>query len=98
MNTKNIMSNFNKVSKMVLWTIIFIVASAILFTKVSKTKEKYNFLDLQMQYKNYILVEKVRNGEEYKFTLRNPITEKDNTVYVEYYLYHHVYFVGDNIK
>lgn len=92
------MYNFNKVSKRILWTIIFIVITVLLFTKVNKTREKYNFLDLQMQYKNYILVEKVRNGEEYRFTLRNPITEKENTIYVEYYLYHNVYYVGDKIK
>lgn len=92
------MNNFNKVSKTILWTIIFIVIAALLFAKVNKTREKYNFLDLQMQYKNYILVEKVRNGEEYRFTLRNPITEKENTIYVEYYLYHNVYYVGDKIK
>lgn len=92
------MNNFNKVSKIILWTIIFVVVAALLFTKVNKTREKYNFLDLQMQYKNYILVEKVRNGEEYRFTLRNPITEKETTIYVEYYLYHNVYYVGDKIK
>ena len=38
------------------------------------------------------------NDEEYKFTLRNPITNQNSTVYVKYYLYHHVYFVGDTIK
>ena len=51
-----------------------------------------------MKYKNYILVNKERsitNDEEYKFTLRNPITNQNSTVYVKYYLYHHVYFVGD---
>lgn len=54
-----------------------------------------------MKYKNYILVNKERsitNDEEYKFTLRNPITNQSSTIYVEYYLYHHVYFVGDTIK
>lgn len=59
------------------------------------------FVDLQMKYKNYILVNKERsitNDEEYKFTLRNPITNQNSTVYVKYYLYHHVYFVGDTIK
>lgn len=62
---------------------------------------QYNFVDLQMKYKNYILVNKERsitNDEEYKFTLRNPITNQNSTVYVKYYLYHHVYFVGDTIK
>ena len=54
-----------------------------------------------MKYKNYILVNKERsitNDEEYKFTLRNPITNQNSTVYVKCYLYHHVYFVGDTIK
>ena len=40
----------------------------------------------------------ITNDEEYKFTLRNPITNQNSTVYVKYYLYHHVYFVGDTIK
>nr|DAW86309.1 MAG TPA: hypothetical protein [Caudoviricetes sp.] len=51
-----------------------------------------------MKYKNYILVNKERsitNDEEYKFTLRNPITNQNSTVYVKYYLYHHVYFVKE---
>jgi len=54
-----------------------------------------------MKYKNYILVNKERsitNDEEYKFTLRNPITNQSSTIYVKEYLYHHVYFVGDTIK
>lgn len=40
----------------------------------------------------------ITNDEEYKFTLRNPITNQNSTIYVKYYLYHHVYFVGDTIK
>lgn len=58
-------------------------------------------INIKINFKNYILVNKERsitNDEEYKFTLRNPITNQNSTIYVEYYLYHHVYFVGDTIK
>ena len=60
----------------------------------------YNFVDLQMKYKRYLLVDKyVENfSDSYVFILKNPVTNQNNRVYVKDYLYTNVYFVGDTIK
>lgn len=91
----------NRISRILVIAIITYIIGILTKREYEESKTVYNFVDLQMKYKNYILVNKERsitNDEEYKFTLRNPITNQNSTVYVKYYLYHHVYFVGDTIK
>lgn len=91
----------NQISRILVIAIITYNIGILIKRGYEESKTVYNFVDLQMKYKNYILVNKERsitNDEEYKFTLRNPITNQNSTVYVKYYLYHHVYFVGDTIK
>lgn len=91
----------NRISRILVTAIITYIIGILIKREYEESKTVYNFVDLQMKYKNYILVNKERsitNDEEYKFTLRNPITNQSSTIYVEYYLYHHVYFVGDTIK
>lgn len=91
----------NRISRILVIAIITYIVGILIKREYEEPKTVYNFVDLQMKYKNYILVNKERsitNDEEYKFTLRNPITNQNSTVYVKYYLYHHVYFVGDTIK
>lgn len=91
----------NQISRILVIAIITYIIGTLIKREYEESKTVYNFVDLQMKYKNYILVNKERsitNDEEYKFTLRNPITNQNSTVYVKYYLYHHVYFVGDTIK
>lgn len=90
-----------QISRILVIAIITCIIGILIKREYEESKTVYNFVDLQMKYKNYILVNKERsitNDEEYKFTLRNPITNQNSTVYVRYYLYHHVYFVGDTIK
>lgn len=91
----------NRISRILVIAIITYIIGILIKREYEESKTVYNFVDLQMKYKNYILVNKERsitNDEEYKFTLCNPITNQNSTVYVKYYLYHHVYFVGDTIK
>lgn len=91
----------NRISRVLVTAIITYIIGILIKREYEESKTVYNFVDLQMKYKNYILVNKERsitNDEEYKFTLRNPITNQSSTIYVECYLYHHVYFVGDTIK
>lgn len=91
----------NRISRILVTAIITYIIGILIKREYEESKTVYNFVDLQMKYKNYILVNKERsitNDEEYKFTLRNPITNQNSTIYVKYYLYHHVYFVGDTIK
>jgi hypothetical protein len=91
----------NRISRILIVAIITYIIGNLVIKEYEKSKTVYNFVDLQMKYKNYILVNKERsitNDEEYRFILRNPITNQNSTIYVKYYLYHHVYFVGDTIK
>ena len=80
-----------------------LISLSVLLHNCNNTNKKYfyNFVDLQMTYKNYILINKELHGNdsiEYSFTLLNPVTKDKYKVWVEYYLYHHVYFVGDTIR
>lgn len=91
----------NVTGKFIIFIILFIVACFSISKTESESKTTYNFIDLQMKYKNYIVVNKKRSildDETYLFEVENPITHQRNTVYVEYYLYYNVYFVGDTIK
>lgn len=91
----------NSTSRFIIVIILFVVACFGISKTESESKTTYNFVDLQMKYKNYIVVNKKRsifNDETYLFEVENPITHQRSTIYVEYYLYHNVYFVGDTIK
>lgn len=91
----------NRISRIIVIAIITFTIGTCLIKMHDRTKTTYNFVDLQMKYKNYIVVDKSRgmfDDEEYKLILLNPLTKEKHTVYVKYYLYHNVYFVGDTIK
>ena len=62
-------------------------------------KDPYNFVDLQILYKHYIVSDKFQESEtDYVFRLVNPVTDQEYKVYITDYLYMNVYFVGDTIK
>lgn len=91
----------NTISKYTITIVVFIVTFFCLTKLKNRPKTIYNFVDLQMKYKNYIIVNKTRSifdDETYLFEVENPVTHQRSTIYVEYYLYHNVYFVGDTIK
>ena len=91
----------NRISRIIIVAIITFTIGICSFKIHDRIKVTYNFVDLQMKYKNYIVIDKKRdifNNDEYIFVLRNPITNERRNIYVKYYLYHHVYFVGDTIK
>lgn len=94
------MSNvMNKISKYIL-VIILIIIIAYTIIRCIPEHPIYNFVDLQIKYKRYLLVDKyVENfSNSYVFILKNPVTNQNNRVYVKDYLYTNVYFVGDTIK
>lgn len=73
----------NRISRILVIAIITYIIGILIKREYEESKTVYNFVDLQMKYKNYILVNKERsitNDEEYKFTLRNPITNQNSTV------------------
>lgn len=91
----------NTISKHTIIIVVFIVTFFCLTELIDRPKTIYNFIDLQMKYKNYIIVNKKKSifdDETYLFEIENPVTHQRSTIYVEYYLYHNVYFVGDTIK
>lgn len=92
--------NLNTISKAAITLILSTLIAYVIFN-INKTRTIYNFVDLQMKYKNYILVNKSRSifdDEKYIFVLQNPVNREKTTVYVKYYLYHNVYYVGDTIR
>ncbi len=83
------------------WLIIItlIVIVAVSVVKSSKTPNVYNFVELQAQFKHYVLINKYTESEDdYVFVLKNPYTNAHQKIHVAEYLYYNVYFVGDTIK
>lgn len=89
----------NKISKYIL-VIILIIIIAYTIIRCIPEHSIYNFVDLQMKYKRYLLEDKYMEhiSGNYVFILMNPVTKQSNKVYVKDYLYTNVYFVGDTIK
>lgn len=58
----------------------------------------YNYVELQSKYKNYIIVDKMSDDEEYFLIPRNPCTYKEYKVYISSSEYYNGCYVTDTIK
>lgn len=90
----------NRISMIVVSILIICWLSSLIYKQiVEDTKNPYNFVDLQMRFKRYILTNKYQETDkDYVFYLVNPVTGDEYKAYVADYLYMNVYFVGDTIK
>lgn len=90
----------NRISMIVVSILIICWLSSLIYKQIAEdTKNPYNFVDLQMRFKRYILTNKYQETDkDYVFYLVNPVTGDEYKVYVADYLYMNVYFVGDTIK
>lgn len=90
----------NRISMIVVSILIICWLSLLIYKQITEdTKDPYNFVDLQMRFKRYILTNKYQETDkDYVFYLVNPVTEDEYKAYVADYLYMNVYFVGDTIK
>lgn len=90
----------NRISMIVVSILIICWSSLLIYKQITEdTKDPYNFVDLQMRFKRYILTNKYQETDkDYVFYLVNPVTGDEYKAYVADYLYMNVYFVGDTIK
>ena len=90
----------NRISMIVVSILIICWLSLLIYKQITEdTKDPYNFVDLQMRFKRYILTNKYQETDkDYVFYLVNPVTGDEYKAYVADYLYMNVYFVGDTIK
>lgn len=90
----------NRISMIVVSILIICWLSLLIYKQITEdTKDPYNFVDLQMRFKRYILTNKYQETDkDYVFYLVNPVTGDEYKAYVTDYLYMNVYFVGDTIK
>lgn len=90
----------NTISMIVVSILIICWLSLLIYKQITEdTKDPYNFVDLQMRFKRYILTNKYQETDkDYVFYLVNPVTGDEYKAYVADYLYMNVYFVGDTIK
>ena len=90
----------NRISMIVVSILIICWLSLLIYKQITEdTKDPYNFVDLQMRFKRYILPNKYQETDkDYVFYLVNPVTGDEYKAYVADYLYMNVYFVGDTIK
>lgn len=90
----------NRISMIVVSILIICWLSLLIYKQITEdTKNPYNFVDLQMRFKRYILTNKYQETDkDYVFYLVNPVTGDEYKAYVADYLYMNVYFVGDTIK
>ena len=58
----------------------------------------YNYVELQSKYKNYVIIDKMSNDEEYCLILRNPCTYEEYKVYISSSEYYNGCYVTDTIK
>lgn len=87
----------NSTSKLLVVMITIVVIIHIL--KNWEPKDPYNFVDLQMRFKHYVVSNKYQEDEDtYIIRLVNPVTGDEYKAYITDYLYMNVYFVGDTIK
>lgn len=90
----------NRISTIVVSVLVICWLSLLIYKQIAEdTKDPYNFVDLQMRFKRYILTNKYQETDkDYVFYLVNPVTGDEYKAYVADYLYMNVYFVGDTIK
>ena len=90
----------NRISMIVVSILIICWLSLLIYIQITEdTYDPYNFVDLQMRFKRYILTNKYQETDkDYVFYLVNPVTGDEYKAYVADYLYMNVYFVGDTIK
>ena len=90
----------NRISMIVVSILVICWLSLLIYKQIAEdTKDPYNFVDLQMRFKRYILTNKYQETDkDYVFYLVNPVTGDEYKAYVADYLYINVYFVGDTIK
>ena len=90
----------NRISMIVVSILIICWLSLLIYKQITEdTKDPYNFVDLQMRFKRYILTNKYQETDkDYVFYLVSPVTGDEYKAYVADYLYMNVYFVGDTIK
>lgn len=90
----------NRISMIVVSVLVICWLSLLIYKQIAEdTKDLYNYVDLQMRFKRYILTNKYQETDkDYVFYLVNPVTGDEYKAYVADYLYMNVYFVGDTIK
>lgn len=90
----------NRISMIVVSILVICWLSLLIYKQIAEdTKDPYNYVDLQMRFKRYILTNKYQETDkDYVFYLVNPVTGDEYKAYVADYLYINVYFVGDTIK
>ena len=90
----------NRISMIVVSVLVICWLSLLIYKQIDEdTKDPYNYVDLQMRFKRYILTNKYQETDkDYVFYLVNPVTGDEYKAYVADYLYMNVYFVGDTIK
>lgn len=90
----------NRISMIVVSILVICWLSSLIYKQIAEdAKNPYNFVDLQMRFKRYILTNKYQETDkDYVFYLVNPVTGDEYKAYVADYLYMNVYFVGDTIK
>lgn len=79
--------------------IMLIIVIGVSIVRSSETSNVYNFVELQAQFKHYVLLNKyMESKDDYIFILKNPYTNTQQKIHVAEYLYYNVYFVGNTIK
>lgn len=94
----NIMNNITKyvISFIISGTLSYFIYKNVISDYYDKFE--YNFVELQMRFKRYLLVDKYERKNKYIFILENPITKERKKINVTQAMYTNVYFIGDTIK
>lgn len=81
----------------IVWFCGFVIGSAKQADKY-KQRETINLVEFKATFKNYEIIDKYHNGNNYFIVLLNSYTKKETIVKIKDYEYYNIYFVGDIIE
>ena len=63
-----------------------------------KQRDALNSVELKATFKNYEIIDKYHNNDNYFIVLLNSYTKKETIIEIKDYEYYNIYFVGDIIE
>lgn len=82
---------------LVVWLAGF-VAGRIKTENNFEQRDALNSVELKATFKNYEIIDKYHNNDNYFIVLLNSYTKKETIIEIKDYEYYNIYFVGDIIE
>lgn len=81
----------------IVWFCGFVIGTAKQADKYEQ-REAINSVEFKATFKNYEIIDKYHNNNNYFIVLLNSYTKKETIIEIKDYEYYNIYFVGDIIE